>query len=236
MLCSSCTDRKLTTCNWLQFNILSVWNGQFSTVIILVHANNLAPLVLWFWIPLGGRWFSLRTLVSSTNKTDRQDIAEMLLKVALNTITVPQNNFEHYDFWWLLNMKVLIEIYQVLTVLVWFRSTIFNDPRTSPPSSTTPEPPLSPQLLCEYTSFNPCYVTGGCHNSFTSHLEFIESILKKPTTIYSFENPQPGLGQAQKCGGVRLNNVIPTLPQSIIGSSMVTHIILFTNNNFPTVT
>jgi hypothetical protein len=130
--CSSCTDRKLTTCNWLQFNILSVWNGQFSTVIILVHANNFAPLVLWFWIPLGGRWFSLRTLVSSTNKTDRQDIAEMLLKVALNTITVPQNNFEHYDFWWLLNMKVLIEIYQVLTVLVWFRSTIFNDPRTPP--------------------------------------------------------------------------------------------------------
>jgi hypothetical protein len=33
-----------------------------------------------------GRWFSLGTLVSSTNKTDRHDITEMLLKVALNTI------------------------------------------------------------------------------------------------------------------------------------------------------
>ena len=33
-----------------------------------------------------GRWFSLGTPVSSTNKTDRQDITEILLKVALNTI------------------------------------------------------------------------------------------------------------------------------------------------------
>jgi len=33
-----------------------------------------------------GLWFSLGTLVSSTNKTDRHDITEILLKVALNTI------------------------------------------------------------------------------------------------------------------------------------------------------
>jgi len=33
-----------------------------------------------------GRWFSLGTLVSSTNKSDRHIIAEILLKVALNTI------------------------------------------------------------------------------------------------------------------------------------------------------
>jgi hypothetical protein len=31
-------------------------------------------------------WFSAGTLVSSTNKTDRHDIIEMLLKVALNLI------------------------------------------------------------------------------------------------------------------------------------------------------
>ena len=35
-----------------------------------------------------GRWFSLCTLLS-TNKTDRHDITEILLKVALNTITHP---------------------------------------------------------------------------------------------------------------------------------------------------
>ena len=35
-----------------------------------------------------GRWFSWGTLVSSTNKTDHHDITEILLKVALNTITI----------------------------------------------------------------------------------------------------------------------------------------------------
>ena len=33
-----------------------------------------------------GRWFSAGTLTSSTTKTGRHDIAEILLKVALNTI------------------------------------------------------------------------------------------------------------------------------------------------------
>jgi hypothetical protein len=32
------------------------------------------------------RWFSPGTPVSSTNKTDRYDITEILLKMALNTI------------------------------------------------------------------------------------------------------------------------------------------------------
>ena len=36
-----------------------------------------------------GRWFSLGTPVSSTNETDRHNITEILLKVALNTITPP---------------------------------------------------------------------------------------------------------------------------------------------------
>jgi hypothetical protein len=35
-----------------------------------------------------GRWFSPRTPVSSTNKTDRHDITEILLKVALNILTL----------------------------------------------------------------------------------------------------------------------------------------------------
>jgi len=35
-----------------------------------------------------GRWFSPATPISSTNKTDRHDIAEILLKVVLNTITL----------------------------------------------------------------------------------------------------------------------------------------------------
>ena len=39
-----------------------------------------------------GRWFSPRPPVSSTNKTDHHDIAEILFKVALNTI----NQTNHY--------------------------------------------------------------------------------------------------------------------------------------------
>ena len=35
-----------------------------------------------------GQWLSCGTLVSSTNKTDSHDITEILLKVALNTITI----------------------------------------------------------------------------------------------------------------------------------------------------
>ena len=34
-----------------------------------------------------GRWFFSGTAVSSTNKSERHDITEILLKVALNTIT-----------------------------------------------------------------------------------------------------------------------------------------------------
>jgi hypothetical protein len=35
-----------------------------------------------------GRWFSPGTLVSSTNKTDCHNITKILLKVALNTISL----------------------------------------------------------------------------------------------------------------------------------------------------
>jgi hypothetical protein len=69
----------------------------------------LSRLTLWVRIPLrrgvldttlcykvcqwlaAGRWFSLGIPVSSTNKTDHHDITEILLKVALNTITLTHN-------------------------------------------------------------------------------------------------------------------------------------------------
>jgi hypothetical protein len=67
----------------------------------------LSPLMLWVWISIRtrctilcdkvclwlstGRWFSLDPPVSSTNKTDCHDIAEILLKVALNTINQKTN-------------------------------------------------------------------------------------------------------------------------------------------------
>jgi hypothetical protein len=49
-------------------------------------------LFIWgtyqYWDILTGQWFSLGTRVSSTNKTDRHDMAEILLKMVLNTITL----------------------------------------------------------------------------------------------------------------------------------------------------
>ena len=42
-----------------------------------------------------GQWFSLGTPVSSTNKTDSLNIAEILLKVALNTITLTLKIEQH---------------------------------------------------------------------------------------------------------------------------------------------
>jgi hypothetical protein len=50
---------------------------------------------------MAGRWFSPGTTVSSTNKTDRHDITEILLKVVLNTKTLTfitkSNNFIYVD-------------------------------------------------------------------------------------------------------------------------------------------
>ena len=79
---------------------------EFITTIYLCN-QYLSPLTLWVriqprrcvldttlcdqvcqWL-VTGRWFSLCTLISSTSKTDRHDIIEILLKVALNTQTPP---------------------------------------------------------------------------------------------------------------------------------------------------
>ena len=53
----------------------------------LVAANDKAYQLL-----AHGRWFSPGTSASSTIKTGRHDIAEILLKVALNTINQIKSN------------------------------------------------------------------------------------------------------------------------------------------------
>ena len=52
-----------------------------------------------------GRWFCLETPVSSTNKTDRHNITEILLKVALNNITLTPNH-TIYSCNWIWNWKI----------------------------------------------------------------------------------------------------------------------------------
>jgi hypothetical protein len=68
----------------------SLWNQCLSPLMLWV----LAPFVtkrtrysiMWKNWSVTGLWFSLGILVSSTNATERHNITEILLKVALNTI------------------------------------------------------------------------------------------------------------------------------------------------------
>ena len=87
--------------------LMSVCVCTFSWILILPACNQcLSPLKLWVWVPFmagvldttlcdkvcqwleAGRRFFAGTPISSTNKTDCHDIAEILLKVALNTINL----------------------------------------------------------------------------------------------------------------------------------------------------
>jgi hypothetical protein len=82
-----------------------LWSWSYGSWIYKYPCNQcLLPLTLWVQIPLwwgvldttlcdkvyqwlaAGRWFSLETPVSSTNKTDLHNITEILLKVVLNTM------------------------------------------------------------------------------------------------------------------------------------------------------
>ena len=89
---------------------LPLWQGRswlYGKWIYNYLCNQcLSPLTLWVRILLrqdvldttlydkacqwlaAGLWFSPGTLVSSTNKSDRHDITEILLKMALNTIII----------------------------------------------------------------------------------------------------------------------------------------------------
>ena len=67
------------TCVWYTFCEFESRSGE-------VYSISLCDKVFQ-WLA-AGRWFSPGTPVSSTNKIDLHDIAEILLKVALNTITL----------------------------------------------------------------------------------------------------------------------------------------------------
>ena len=96
--------------DWLHFVLCDKelsWSWSYGSCIYnyLCH-HCISPLMLWVQIPLRRglldaklcnkcyqwlavcQWFSPGTPVSSINKIDRCDIAEILLKVALNTITL----------------------------------------------------------------------------------------------------------------------------------------------------
>ena len=96
----------------------------------------LSPLMLWVrisirarcttlcdkvcqWLSLAtGRWFPPGPPVSSTNKTDRHDITEILLKVALNTIK-QTNNIKYF------HSAIIISGYKITTITSFNIAYIF---------------------------------------------------------------------------------------------------------------
>jgi hypothetical protein len=80
---------------------MSVRHSLFTWIIIPCD-------IICQWLATS-RWFSPGTPVSSTNKTDRHDITEILLKVGFNTINQPTNplcatNPESYQVKWKTNI------------------------------------------------------------------------------------------------------------------------------------
>ena len=68
----------------LPMQSVSITTDVVSSNIVKARCTTLCDKVCQ-WLA-AGLWFSLGTPVSSTNKADCHDIAEILLKVALNTI------------------------------------------------------------------------------------------------------------------------------------------------------
>jgi len=105
------------------------WSGWYGKRIYNYLCNQcLSPLTLWVQItPRRGvldtapcdevcqwlvvdRWFSLGTLVSSTKKTDCHDIAEISLKVALNTIVPNPIITIHMSVLWYTLTRIWVSI------------------------------------------------------------------------------------------------------------------------------
>ena len=72
---------------WYNLMINLVWQWGTIDKIVVPDATLCDKVCQWL---ASGRWFFSGTPISSTNKTDRHDIAELLLKVAHNTITHPK--------------------------------------------------------------------------------------------------------------------------------------------------
>jgi hypothetical protein len=73
----------LTACRWYKF--VSDLRHVGGTSLSVTYGMSVVQVCQWL---TACRWFPPGSLVSTTNKTDHRDITEILLKVALNTITL----------------------------------------------------------------------------------------------------------------------------------------------------
>ena len=92
------------------------WNNIFLLEIVhgLFHPSKYGPwtyftitVTLFCLDQFHTQWFLPGTLVSSTNETDRLNITEILLKVALNTITLPPISFQELFYCYIFIMYQL---------------------------------------------------------------------------------------------------------------------------------
>ena len=95
MPCNSTYHPATVNLCYLEFLQLEHWN--MLCLLIICMSYTILQSNLWLhkttdkvcqWLATG-RWFSPGIPVSSTNKIDSHDIAEILLKVAISTITPP---------------------------------------------------------------------------------------------------------------------------------------------------
>ena len=67
---------------------------------------------------MAGRWFSRGTPVSSTQKTDRHDITEIVLNVALNTIALTLLSSFYYEQMSNQNIYIYKNVYILIIAII----------------------------------------------------------------------------------------------------------------------
>ena len=75
------------------------WSCEFESRSDEMYSIQHYVIKVWQWLAKG-RWSFPGTPVSSSNKTDRHNIAEILLKVALNTTTLTPKSRERMILLW----------------------------------------------------------------------------------------------------------------------------------------
>ena len=112
-----------------------------------------------------GRWFSPGTLASSTTYAGRHDIAEILLKVALNTKNQSINIIQwkgRYLSIRLFNKKIYL--WYSFLIVTW----------TLPPP--LPTPPIEPSWLWSYGRCVYNYICNRCIHQYCSYIQVVKFI------------------------------------------------------------
>ena len=108
-----------------------------------------------------GLWFSPGTLVSSTNKANRNNIAEIFMKVALNTITLTQN-----CVWCLCTLNKSLQPDSHLEL--WFPDTY---PWKNKQRYTIHYPETRSEIRCSRRMSSSFSTSGTCHVTIVANLD-----------------------------------------------------------------